>query len=106
MNTELIHKLCKFAHIVPIYKGKSVSRNSAKSYRPVTLTSQLIKTFEKVVWCHIVAFMEKHSLFSISPHGFRMGRYCLKSQLIEHVDHVNNLLEQGKLVDVIYLDFA
>ena len=105
MNTGVIPKLCKFAHIVPIYKGKSVSRSTAKSYRPVALTSQLIKTFEKVVRRHIVAFMEKHSLFNISQHGFRMGRSCL-SQLIEHLDHVNNLLEQGKSVDVIYLDFA
>ena len=105
MNTGVIPQLCKFAHIVPIYKGKLVSRSAAKSYRPVALTSQLIKTFEKVVRRHIVAFMEKHSLFNISQHGFRMGRSCL-SQLIEHLDHVNNLLEQGKPVDVIYLDFA
>ena len=54
---------------------------------------------------HIVAFMEKHSLFNISQDNFKMGRSCL-SQLIEHLDHVNNLLEQGKSVDVIYLDFA
>ena len=34
-----------------------------------------------------------------------MERSCL-SQLIEHIDHVNNLLEQGKSSDVIYLDFV
>ena len=49
--------------------------------------------------------MEKHALFHISQHGFRMGRSCL-SQLIAHLDHVNLLLEQGKSVDVIYLHFA
>ena len=49
--------------------------------------------------------MEKHGLFNPSQHGFRIGRSCL-SQLIAHYDHILNLLENGKNVDVIYIDFA
>ena len=40
-----------------------------------------------------------------NQHGFRSGRSCL-SQLLRHHDQVTRKLEEGKNVDVIYLDFA
>ena len=94
---------CKSANITPIHKGKS--RALPKNYRPVALTSQLVKVFEKVVRAHIVSFMEHHQLFNSGQHGFRGGHSCL-SQLLNHFDKVTSLLEQGKPVDVVYLDFA
>ena len=103
MNTGLVPATCKFANIIPIHKGKS--RAEAKNYRPVALTSLLIKIFEKVIRKQLVSFMEEHHLFNQSQHGFRSGRSCL-SQLLAHFDHITQLLEQGSNVDVIYLDFA
>ena len=98
-----IPAICKTANIVPIHKGKS--RAVPANYRPVALTSQLIKIFEKVVRRKIVSHLDRHNSFNISQHGFRAGRSCV-SQLLSHFDHVTALLEQGKSVDVIYLDFA
>ena len=95
--------LLKTADIVPIHKGGS--RGEAANYRPVALTSHIIKLFEKILRKHIVAHMEDNNLFNPSQHGFRMGRSCL-SQLIAHHDHISQLLEQGQNVDVVYLDFA
>ena len=77
----------------------------AKNYRPVALTSHLIKVFEKVVRSHIVNFMSDHTLFNSTQHGFRGGHSCL-SQLLNHFDKITCELESGKGVDVIYLDFA
>ena len=98
-----VPSLLKSALIVPIHKGKSKAQ--AKNYRPVALTSQLCKVFEKVVRKWMVDFMEQHSLFNPNQHGFRAGRSCL-SQLLSHFDTITMLLEQGLGVDVIYLDFA
>ena len=98
-----IPAICKTANIVPIHKGKS--RAVPANYRPVALTSQLIKIFEKVVRRKIVSHLDRHNSFNTSQHGFRAGRSCV-SQLLSHFDHVTALLEQGKSVDVIYLDFA
>ena len=94
---------CKAATISPIHKGKS--RALPKNYRPVALTSHLIKVFEKVVRKRIVEFMDEHRLFNDSQHGFRGGRSCL-SQLLSHFDRITAELEKGYGVDVIYLDFA
>ena len=94
---------CKRAYISPIHKGKS--RALPKNYRPVALTSHLVKVFEKVIRAHIVSFMECNQLFNPDQHGFRGGRSCL-SQLLNHFDRVTWYLEYGKPVDVVYLDFA
>lgn len=103
LNTGVIPQKCKFSNIIPIHKGKS--RALPKNYRPVALTSLIIKIFEKVLRKYIVQYMSDHRLFNTSQHGFRCGRSCL-SQLLAHFDHVTRLLEEGKAVDVIYLDFS
>ena len=103
LDKGIVPPILKAANIVPIHKGDL--RSVPKNYRPVALTSHLIKVFEKVLRKHIVDYMEKHLLFNPSQHGFRMGRSCL-SQLLNHYDHILSLLENGNDVDVIYIDFA
>ena len=49
--------------------------------------------------------MEINKLFKSSHHAFRNGRFCL-SQLLAHFDLVTKLMEGGKSVEVIYLDFS
>ena len=95
--------ILKTANIIPIHKGGS--RGIPKNYRPIALTSHLIKVFEKVIRKAVVEHMEKHELFNPSQHGFRFGRSCL-SQLMSHYDQVLERLERGENVDVIYIDFA
>ena len=95
--------LCKESLICPIHKGDSTAL--PKNYRPVALTSHLVKLFEKILRKYIVDYLNQNDLFNPSQHGFRSGRSCL-SQLIAHYDKVLSLLEEGKNVDVVYLDFA
>ena len=103
LDTGDIPQLLKTAFIIPIHKGES--KSIPKNYRPVALTSHIIKAFEKVIRKQIVKFMEENQLFNPSQHGFRMGRSCL-SQLLSHYENILSLLEKGHDVDVIYLDFA
>lgn len=103
LHEDKIPLILKSAFIVPIHKGKS--KALPKNYRPVALTSQLTKVFEKVVRRQLVSFMDTHCLFNSGQHGFRAGRSCL-SQLLDHFDTITKLLEQGKGVEVVYLDFA
>ena len=98
-----VPSICKQALIIPVHKGKS--RSLPQNYRPIALTSHLVKVFEKVVRQNLVRFMDQHELFNHSQHGFRGGRSCL-SQLLNHIDRITSLLERGNAVDVIYLDFA
>jgi len=40
-----------------------------------------------------------------SQHGFMKGTYCL-TNLISFNDQVTRLVDEGKVVDVVYLDFS
>lgn len=93
----------KEGHIIPIHKGGH--QGLAANYRPVALTSHLIKVFEKVVRNHLVKFLDTNDKFNLNQHGFRIGRSCL-SQLLTHYDKIISILEKGLNVDTIYLDFA
>ena len=103
LDTGEIPPLLKIADVVPIFKNGN--RGVPSNYRPVALTSHLIKVFEKVLRKYIAAYMEENRLFNSGQHGFRLGRSCL-SQLIAHFDHITRLLESGQNLDVVYLDFA
>ena len=93
----------KTANIMPIHKGGS--RGIPKNYRPVALTSHIIKVFEKVMRNHLVSYLQEKDLLNPNQHGFRSGRSCL-SQLIAHFDFILRILEDNDNVDVLYLDFA
>ena len=93
----------KLGLITPIYKGGS--RCEAKNYRPITLTSHLIKVFERVVAKKILEYLESKGLLNPAQHTFRKGRSCL-SQLLQHYQQVLNIMEHGDSADVIYLDFS
>ena len=93
----------KVAHIIPIFK--SGHQGLASNYRPIALTSHLIKIFEKIVRNGLVKYLDENNLFNDTQHGFRQGRSCL-SQLLEQFESVLKKLGANENVDVIYLDFS
>ena len=84
MDESYIPPRLKRSIITPIHKGKGDSRAIPANYRPVALTSHIIKLFEKILRKNIVKHMNENNLFNDSQHGFRSGRSCL-SQLLEHL---------------------
>ncbi|KAL5250292.1 hypothetical protein ACHWQZ_G016138 [Mnemiopsis leidyi] len=103
LETGVIPPDLKLQYITPIFKKGN--RTEAVNYRPVSLTSHIIKVFERVVRKHLVKHLEDNNILPDSQHGFRKNRSCL-TQLIEHVDSVLKALNDGREVDVIYLDYS
>jgi ribonuclease P/MRP protein subunit RPP40 len=93
----------KLANVSPIYKKDKHSEPS--NYRPISLTSQICKLFEAIIRDSIVDHLEHNNLINGSQHGFRRGRSCLTNLLI-FLDKVTRLVDEGKDLDIIYLDFA
>ena len=89
--------------ICPVYKGGS--RADPAQYRPVALTSHIMKVCERLVRRALVTHLEMCDMLPDNQHGFREHRSTL-TQLLSHWDEVPDLLEQGLMVDVIYTDFA
>ena len=84
---------------------KGGSRAEPAQYRPVALTSHIVKVFERVIRRVLVDHLEQCDMLPDGQHGFREQRSTL-TQLLSHWDEVIDLLEQGQTVDVIYTDFA
>ena len=77
---------------------------SRVSYRPISLTSLVVKTLEKLVTRHIMAHLEDHDLLSPHQYGFRAGFSCT-SQLIRLFHSWASALDKNKTSDVVFLDF-
>ena len=103
MDTGEVPTSLKEAIITPINKGGS--RGKASNYRPVVLTSHIMKTLKRIVRKKLMAFLEDGNKMNAGQHGFRPGRSCL-SQLLEHQEFILSKVGQGNNVDVIYLVFA
>ena len=89
--------------ITPIHKGGD--KGLPENYRPVALTSHIIKVFEKLVKEDILTHLQDHSLLNETQHGFRPGRATI-SQLLNFHHSIINKLHTSARVEAIYLDFS
>ena len=89
--------------IVPILKpGKP--KCDPISYRPIALTSNLCKLFERVVTFRLTWFLEKHNLLNESQSGFRKQR-STTDQLIRLSDSIIKSFGQRSSTLGVFLDF-
>ena len=103
MDTGSIPAELLLVMICPIHKGGS--RSAPKNYRPVALTSHIIKVFERVIRRVLVKHVEDNNILPAGQHGSRSLRSTL-TQLISHWDNILDGLEHGRGVDCVYLDFS
>ncbi|KAK4832412.1 hypothetical protein QYF61_023091 [Mycteria americana] len=93
----------RLTNVTPIYrKGR---KEDPGNYRPVSLTSVLGEVMEQIILSAITRHVENNQGIKPSQHGFRKGRSCL-TNLISFYDKVTHLVDEGKAVDVVYLDFS
>ena len=102
MEQGIVPKDWKVGHITAIFKkGK---RYLSANYRPVSLTSIICKVMEGVIRDKLVDHLLSHGL-SEHQHGFVHGRSCAL-QLLTVLNQWTEMLDNGKPVDVMYMDFA
>ncbi|CAM5121123.1 unnamed protein product [Eretmochelys imbricata] len=93
----------KKANVVPIFKkGK---KEDPGNYRPVSLTSVPGKIMEQVLKESILKHLHERKLIRNSQHGFTKGKSCL-TNLITFYDEITGSVDEGKAVDVLFLDFS
>ena len=92
----------KSAHVIPIFKKGQ--KDLVKNYRPISLTSLLVKTLERLIYNRIFGFIESNNLLSSHQYGFRPGYSCT-SQLIHLFHEWVKALDKRLSTDVIFLDF-
>ncbi|KAK4816576.1 hypothetical protein QYF61_017966 [Mycteria americana] len=93
----------RLANVTPIFKKGR--KEDSGNYRPVSLTSMPGKLMEQIILSAITQHVENNQGIKPSQHGFRKGRSCL-TNLISFYDKMTHLVDEGKAVDVVYLDFS
>ena len=103
ISTGTVPEFYKTSHIAPLHKKGS--RAIPSNYRPISLTSHIIKIYERVLRKQMVVYLEGNNLLCKKQHGFRSGKSCL-TQLLHHYDDIIESLSNGTDFDAIYLDYA
>ncbi|GAB0183516.1 mitochondrial enolase superfamily member 1 [Grus japonensis] len=94
----------KLANVMLIYKKGQ--KENLGNYRPVSLTLVLGKVMEQIILSNtITQHIQDNQVIMPSQHGFMKGRSCL-TNLISFYDKMTCLVDEGKAVDVVYLDFS
>ena len=93
----------KHANVTPIFKkGDKLDPGNC---RPISLFSQICKVLESILRDNILNHLNTHTLLLKSQHGFTKGKSCLTNLLL-FLEDVTKAIDEGKPLDVIYLDFS
>ena len=103
MSEGRVPPIYKSSFISPLHKKDS--KAVAANYRPISLTSHIVKIYERVLRNRIVSHLESNGLICNRQHGFRRGKSCL-TQLLHHFDEIIEAFQNGHDVDALYLDYA
>lgn len=103
LETGEVPKDWRTADVVPLYK--SGNKEEAGNYRPVSLTSVVGKIMEALLKERLVEHLVVNGLQDPRQHGFTRGRSC-QTNLVEFFDWVTREVDQGRAVDMAYLDFS
>ena len=75
----------------------------ASNYRPVSLTSTVVKVMESIVKTNVLEHLTSNNLLTCHQFGFSRGHSCT-TQLLHVMDILTKSLDQDVPVDVIYMD--
>ncbi|RMC04203.1 hypothetical protein DUI87_19022 [Hirundo rustica rustica] len=101
--TGEVQKDWRLASGIPICKKGW--KEDLGDYRPVSLTLVPSKIMEQIILSAITQQTQNNQGIRPSQHRFRRSRSCL-TNLNPFSDQVTCLVDEGKAVDVVYLDFS
>ena len=91
----------KLARVVPIFKSGDPSLIT--NYRPISVLSFFSKVFEKVMYNHIISFMNKNDVLYDKQFGFRQ-KHSTQQAIIMLVDKITRSLDSGDIVISVFFD--
>ena len=101
-DTGFIPKEWKQATIVPIAKPDK-DRQDPTNYRPISLTSCLCKTFEKIINRRLMEYLEVNKLLTANQCGFRKY-HSTADHLVRLDTYVRKGYAEDKYVTAVFFD--
>ena len=102
LTTGQLPNFLKSANVTPIFKKGN--KLQASNYRPISLTSQIVKLAESIIYEQLWEFLLNNGLSISCQHGFVNKKSCF-TNLLDVYNDWTLAVDQGYGVDVIYLDY-
>ena len=91
----------KLAKVVPIFKAGDTS--AINNYRPISVLSFFSKVFKKIVYNHVLDFIDDNNVLYDYQYGFRHS-HSTQQAIITLVDQITKSLDKGHIAITILLD--
>ena len=101
INKGIFPDELKIAKVIPIFK--SGNKELIENYRPISILSVFTKVFEKVMYKHLINFVDKNNILYKYQFGFRR-QHSTNHAVITLVEKITNALDKGKIVVGCFLD--
>ena len=105
INKSIHQGICpdelKVAKVFPVYK--SGNKTNISNYRPISVLSFFSKVFEKIVYNHVIDFIDTNNLLSKQQFGFRKN-HSTNHAVITLIDRISAALDSGRAVVGCYID--
>ena len=93
----------RIAFVTPIHKKGS--QHLTSNYRPVSVTSTVVKVMESINKINVLEHLTSDDLLTSHQFGFLRGHSCTTQLLhVMHMDILTKSLDQGVPIDVVYMD--
>ena len=104
INTGMVPDDWKKSIVVPVFKQGNPP-SLVESYRPIALTSVIVKILEKIIKKHLLIYLELNNILFKNQHGFLSKRSTL-TNLIETLNFFTENVDAKSNVDALYIDLS
>lgn len=92
----------KILEVVPVHKS---GENILSNYRPIAIIPAISKLFKKVVYEHLLTFVNKYNIICPEQFGFCKGTYIQNAVLALSV-HISDKLNCSYYVFALFVDIS
>jgi hypothetical protein len=103
MTTRKIPTRWKKITVTPIFK--SGARDKYINYRPIAVTSCILRIMERIICRQLLSFLQENDLLLPTQHGFTPNKSVETAQILFY-EYLTRNLDVGQTVHVAYLDFS
>ena len=102
LDSMSLPNIWKTFNVSSIYKKRD--RSDPSNYRPISLTCFACEIIESIIKDVVMTYLLENNLLSNCQFGFVSGR-SVQLQLLSLLNHWTDILDSGRTIDVIHLDF-
>ena len=97
----MFHSELKLAKVVPIFEAGASYKIT--NYRPISVISFFSKVFEKIIYNHLIDFMDHNDILYVYQFSARKG-HSTQQAIITFVNKIISCLDNCYLVIGVFLD--